>query len=397
MQTLKQDDTLTIFLEGRIDAANAPAVDEEITAALNDAKDCELCFNAEKLEYISSAGLRVLLKAAKGTKGKASVTEVSPEVFDIFEVTGFTDLFDVKKRLREISIEGLEKIGEGATSEVYRLDQETIIKVFHKNVQPVMITRETKKARTAFVAGVPTAIPYDMVKVGNQYGTVFELLNAENLLQVMGRDPENAAKYASEFGVKIRELHKLEVDTTKFTNIKEYSVALLPKLIGTAATAEEVDLIRQMYEILPDRTTFIHGDCQPGNVMLQDGEYIFIDLSSGGFGHPLFDLTSMCTMYKMYTLLPDEAYEASRQRNYLIRPFTKEQTKSIWNAFFTAYMNTDDEELYKKAEEQAMAYACARFLFVAVMIPGLVPDRMIQSYKNHAIEYARKGIQTPVI
>lgn len=55
--------------------------------------------DADKLESISSAGLRVLMKLRKKTDRALTMTNVSPEVYDIFEVTGFTELMDVKKRL----------------------------------------------------------------------------------------------------------------------------------------------------------------------------------------------------------------------------------------------------------------------------------------------------------
>lgn len=67
---------------------------------------------AKKLEYISSAGLRVLLKLTKSV-GEVSIVNVSPEVYEIFDVTGFTSILNVKKALREISVDGCEVIGAG--------------------------------------------------------------------------------------------------------------------------------------------------------------------------------------------------------------------------------------------------------------------------------------------
>ena len=80
-----------IRLTGRIDTTNAGEWEEKLISAA----DSEL--DAEELTYISSAGLRVLLKLKKQL-GKVEIMNVSPEVFEILDVTGFTDLLDVKQK-----------------------------------------------------------------------------------------------------------------------------------------------------------------------------------------------------------------------------------------------------------------------------------------------------------
>ena len=67
----------------------------------------------DSLTYISSAGLRFLMKFCKSTGKKLSVINVSKEIFEIFDTTGFTNILDVQKKLREISVEGCELFGPG--------------------------------------------------------------------------------------------------------------------------------------------------------------------------------------------------------------------------------------------------------------------------------------------
>ena len=84
---------LDIALKGRLDTTTAPELEQETKASLAEVKELKLDF--KDLEYISSAGLRVLLAAQKiMTKqgGTMVIRNVSPEVKDIFEVTGFTDI-----------------------------------------------------------------------------------------------------------------------------------------------------------------------------------------------------------------------------------------------------------------------------------------------------------------
>ena len=123
MKTMLEDNRLTLFLEGRVDSNNAAAVEEGLLAAVEAHPGAGVAIDAADLEYISSAGLRVLMKLRKRVGKALPVLNTSPEVYDIFEVTGFTELLDVRKRLREISVEGCEKIGAGATASVYRIDR----------------------------------------------------------------------------------------------------------------------------------------------------------------------------------------------------------------------------------------------------------------------------------
>ncbi len=87
---------LTIQLEGRLDTTTAPQLDEEIKAGLDGVE--KLVFDLAKLEYISSAGLRVLLSAQKimNKQGSMVVRNVSEEINEIFEVTGFVDILTVE-------------------------------------------------------------------------------------------------------------------------------------------------------------------------------------------------------------------------------------------------------------------------------------------------------------
>jgi uncharacterized protein (TIGR02172 family) len=367
-------------IKGKIDSTNAPEFEKEIMAA----KPAEI--DAAGLTYISSAGLRVLMKLRKEV-GAVTINNVSPEVYEIFDVTGFTSILTVKKALREISIDGCELIGKGATACVYRIDQDTIVKVFNKNVEIGMAIRESEKARNAFVAGIPTAIAFDMVKVGDCYGMVYELLNARTLTHVIAGDKAHLTDYVIRFAREIRKLHQIEVDPAQFQDLRSTSLEKMPLLVGLVGTQEEIDALSEMYKALPERRTFIHGDCHIGNIMLQDDEWLFIDLSTSGMGHPILDLTSMALTFK-FTSMKDN-YDEKRKTSELNRDFTREEAKLIWDTFLRAYLDTDDEAFLKMAEYQVMAYSALRILFVAFAVPGLISDQELQGLKQFALGYCQ--------
>ena len=88
---------LAVFaVEGRLDTVTAPELEKELKDSLEGLT--ELIMDFQKLEYISSAGLRVLLSAQKvmGKQGDMKVTHVSEEIMEIFEVTGFSDILTIE-------------------------------------------------------------------------------------------------------------------------------------------------------------------------------------------------------------------------------------------------------------------------------------------------------------
>ena len=93
----KKDSTLTIALEGRLDTTTAPELDQELKDSLNDVS--VLIFDFAALEYISSAGLRVLLSAQKtmSKQGSMKLLHVNEMVMEVFDVTGFSDMLTIEK------------------------------------------------------------------------------------------------------------------------------------------------------------------------------------------------------------------------------------------------------------------------------------------------------------
>lgn len=91
-----EDGACTIALEGRLDTVTSPDFEKEVEEIKEDLKD--LVLDLEKLEYISSSGLRVLLAAQKlmNKQGAMKVVNVGGPIMEIFEVTGFSDILTIE-------------------------------------------------------------------------------------------------------------------------------------------------------------------------------------------------------------------------------------------------------------------------------------------------------------
>ena len=115
----KTDNTLVLSLRGHIDSANAAAVEAEIARIREENAAETIVVDCAELAYISSAGLRVLLRLKKAA-ADMHVENVSAEIYEIFEMTGFTEMMEIRKAYRTLDVEGCEAIGQGANGKVYR-------------------------------------------------------------------------------------------------------------------------------------------------------------------------------------------------------------------------------------------------------------------------------------
>ncbi len=335
MQTRNENGTLTIILEGRIDTNNAPQVEAELLSAAEGQE--KIALDAEQLEYISSAGLRVLMKLCKIRGEAVRVTNVSRDVYEIFETTGFTEILDVKKALRQVSVEGCEVVGSGGYGTVYRLDRETIIKVYMNN-SPELIENERLMSQRAFVAGLPTAIPYDTVRVGDKYGVVYEMLDAKTAAEHITADPDHLEDYVRRFAAALREFHSIEITDSLFHDKKQLQRGVIDTL-KDFLTPEESAEINNYLDSVPERHTFLHGDYNFKNVMFRGDEVMLIDIGDAGFGHPAFDLAGvyLATIYMKGTRM-------STEEKIRLMGYDPELADRVWAAFCGEYFGADTPE-----------------------------------------------------
>ena len=196
-----RDGQPTLTLSGRLDTSVSAQVSAEIDrqlAASSVSPGGSLTCDLENLDYISSSGLRIMLSLAKRYKD-FRIVEVQPAVFEVFNMTGFSKIMTVEKALRRMSVDGCEVIGSGGVGTVYRIGDDTILKVFREGASIGEVNHEITMAKEAFVLGMPTAISFDIVKVTpssevptESYGLVYELLKAKTLSTYLSSTPASS-------------------------------------------------------------------------------------------------------------------------------------------------------------------------------------------------------------
>ena len=367
MKTQLDANTLTVFLEGRIDTNSAPAVEAELLGLCEQHPDAQITLDAAGLNYISSAGLRVLMKLRRRAKAPLSVVNVSPEVYDIFVTTGFSELFRISKKLREISVEGCEKLGQGGNGAVYRLDEDKIVKVYKPWMKLDAIDRERSFARTAFVNGIPSVIAYDTVQVGDSLGVVFELLRSDTLGHAMRDNPEKLEAYVDQYVALAKTLHSTHIPAGSFTRIQEVMHGRVDNL-DKWCTAEEIALLHSIIDDIPDADTVTHNDLHPGNIMIQDGELVLIDMPEVTMGPPICDLVAIFRdMISAPQSTPDIIEGSVGMSAELIQ--------KVGNLFFMQYTGiTDPAALGEYFKKLGLLYAVN-----VSLVPGSGSERAMQN------------------
>lgn len=373
--------SMTIHLIGRLDTTTAPAAEKEIQAAREKNAPNRILVDCGKLDFISSAGLRVILRLKKAVRD-TKIINVSPEVYEILDMTGFTEMMEVKKAYRTISVEGCEVIGSGANGKVYRIDEDTIVKVYLNPDALPEIHRERELARTAFVLGVPTAIPYDVVRVKDGgYGSVFELLNATSFAKLLIRGEKSVDEVVQMSIDLLKLIHSTVVKPDSMPDMK--AVALdWADFLKDYLPAEQYEKLHALVEAVPDDNHMMHGDYHIKNVMLQNGECLLIDMDTLCHGHPIFELASMYNAYCGYSEV-----DHSISQSFLGIPH--ETAVEFWNKSIRLYLDGADEEIVKAVEEKAMIIGYTRIMRRRIRRNGLNTEegrREIENCRQHLAE-----------
>lgn len=324
---------LTIYLEGELNSSNSEIVGEEIEELTSNSEFNKIVFDLENLRYISSAGLRTLLRV-KQQHEDVSLINASLEVYDVLQMTGFTSIMNVQKALKKIDVSNATIIGEGFFSTVYRFNKDTIVKVFNRTSDTEQIERELRLAKEAFVLGIPTAISFDIVKVGDKLGVCFEMLDCMSLKTALLTDKANYQTYLKKYAELLKKINTTECFNPAIPNIKELYYEKLDKIepyLDEVHFAKAKSLIKS----IPERKTFVHGDCHFKNIMVQDDELLLIDMDTLSVGHPIFELAAIYAPYCAF----NEDEPTNSEKFFGI---SREEASKLYNDVLNLYFGKDD-------------------------------------------------------
>lgn len=341
--THKNSDNVIVKISGRIDTNNIAYLEDQLlnSDAINESH--YVTFDFSSLKYISSSGLRLFLKFKKKNID-FEIVDLSTEVYEIFEMTGFTDMFKISRAMRNINVTNHEILGHGANGTVYKIDNETILKLYN-NKPNIMdeILNEREHAKYALLAGIPTAISFDIVKSGDKYGTVFELINAKSMAGILGDDISLKNIYLPSYVELLKTLHAIPYKKTEKISLPDANERYLRHLgqLKDKLPASLYDTLCELSKEIPFSNTLLHGDCHPNNIMVTKDELLFIDMDTLSVGNPIFDFS-----YLYSTLI---GYRVLNPNDDFFR-FSLDESKEIWNTLMDMYyseLSKEDLEKYK--------------------------------------------------
>lgn len=353
MSSHMEEGRLVLPLTGHIDSANATGAEAELMKERENTPHDGLTLDLEKLDYISSAGLRVILRLKK-LEPELKLVNVSAEVYEVFSMTGFTEMMPVEKAFRKLTVDGCEPIGRGANGTVYRIDKDTVVKVYHNNDSLPDVQRERELARKAFVLGIPTAIPYDVVKVGESYGSVFELLNSKSFSKLIQANPEKLDEYVGIYVDIMRKLHSTEVKPGEVPSMKQIALGW-EDYIHRGLSEPYADKLMRLLGEIPERNTLLHGDYHTNNIVVQNDEVLIIDMDTLCVGHSVFELAFMWLAFVGFGELEERMSADFFKLSGAV-------TSLLWRKALCRYLDGEDEAFVDSVEEKAMVIGYARLM-----------------------------------
>lgn len=346
-----EGDVLNIVFPKSVKQNNATEVSEYVFDNLPE-HFTKIRIDMRNLIFITADGLDIILELKKICRD-ITLLNVSLGICEILASYGFDNFLVIERYYRFVSIKELEKIGVGVHSNVYQLNDDTIIKVFTDDTPIEDIEKERRYAKDAFMKGVPSPIAFDIVKTEEGYGLILEMAGAQTLGEYLLVHPDEIDDMAVKFADVLRLVNETPADKHLYGSIKEeYRLKAIAaeKKIGKSGSEKLLNMI----EAIPEGDGMIHGDFHLRNVMIDNNKKLMlIDMANTSYGHQLYDIGGA---YLIMKYAPMKAPAISTRINK-ISPL---QCERFWDIALRRYFNTKNEKEFMLRTKQCQVFSDIR-------------------------------------
>ena len=236
---------------------------------------------------------------------------------------------------------------------IYRIDNDTIVKVYNEADTLDHIKAEHDMSRTAFILGIPTAIPFGIVKVGERYGSIFELINARTFAELLQQDPTQIEFVAQQTVELAKTLHETEAPV----GIPLHSDVARQWLDEAKSSFDPQHFAKlsALIKMIPETGTMLHGDLHIKNIMQYEDEALLIDMDTLSAGHPIYELACIYNAYEGFGICDPNVF-----KNFL--SVDESVVKPLLHRILELYLETDDEDRINEVKEKASVIGLLRVL-----------------------------------
>lgn len=264
------------------------------------------------------------------------------------------------KEIREIDLAQWQQVGEGGNGKTYVARPQTapqcgdpdganagvILKISNSRLSTLeAVRKEFDVSRAVHALGLATPEMREIVRVGNAYGTISELIKPKRSLgRICCDNPERTEEMATLLCTRGKELFATPCDTGFFPSRKAQLLQALGRVQFVGR--KTLSTLEAFAQRIPDATTCLHGDFQMGNLILSGERHYWIDLDRFGYGDPMFDVGHLYMLCNVYSSM-----------KYVQGLFhvTRDQFHRFWDAFARAYTGSADHADF---DREAARFAC---------------------------------------
>lgn len=271
----------------------------------------------------------------------------------------------------QIELSEWTKVGEGYNGQAY-------VSSAHPGVMLKLVTsdlgsapkveQEFYAAKTAFDMGLPTPEMYEIVRNGKDHGYLCQIIEGKKSFARLCADaPDRIPEYATMMAKYGKVLHSTPINTNEYVTPMK---VLLKKALQSSpiVTDEQRERLSALVDEMPDTQNCLHGDFQPGNIIMAGGQHYWIDLGWLSQGWYMMDLAHL---YKM--MIEDSMIPQVQDLTHM----TMQQMNNFWNAFAKAYTGTDHVEALNR---ELRPYAALDMVRTSYLHP-MTDQRLIEFFK----------------
>lgn len=341
------DSNNIISFKGFLDAKGA----DSLVSSMKEDYVCFLDFS--DVTDVNFAAMRSLLRFRQAGH-PFRIINASSAVAEKFEDSGVSSFIDVCRKARKLDMSKYEEFGASFLSRAYNSDDgDSMIKIYGKRVPKWLVAQEKAVARAVMVFGIPTPLVGTLYEDGDNTALDFERIEGKrSFSRIIADEPERLEEMSRRFAVMCKKLHETECDTTSFSDRSVYYRQAVENC--KEFTLEEKQKVLAFIDSVPKKTTCLHGDMQLSNVITNDVDDLWIDLSDFGYGNPMFDMG----MWYFQSVLNIE----ERARNLF--HLGMEDLGRVWNFFVEEYFGADTPEKKEAVRAEVEPFAALHMLYL---------------------------------